>query len=159
MWKPISNCMFLAAIVVVAGMSGARADGPGQQRAVLSHPGQAVEVRGLRNRVIAFYEDADGRMALTLLLSGGALGAEVLRSRVALRDGQSHAVTMSAGDASGSVDRFSFTRMGEGVRIAVDSAPGTMPLTVGRADPADAASPDLDLAGAEAVLVDADLVQ
>ena len=98
-------------------------DDLGRETATLVRPGQAVEIGGLRTRLIAFYEESAGRLDLTVLLSGVGLGSEVLRSRFALSDGQSHAVTIAGGEDSGHVERFGFARRGTSVEISFAPIP------------------------------------
>lgn len=93
---------------------------------LVDRPGQAVELRGTRSRAIAFFVADDGTLELTVLLSGGALGSEVLKSRVKLADGQSHAFSLAGGAPGAAAERFVFKRMGKSVSMGVerDAAPG-----------------------------------
>lgn len=108
----------------------------GSGTATLTRAGQAIEVRGLINRVIAFYEPRAEHVDLTVLLGGGALGTEVLRTRLTLRDGQSHAVILGGDGIGGNAERFSFTRRGEAVEVAF------APVAVSNAHRADAGDAD-----------------
>lgn len=132
MWNVIFRYACASVICLAAGAGPAMPDGLGREAGVLRHSGQAVELRGLRARVIAFYEGQGEQVALTVLLSGGSLGGEVLRSRVALRDGQRHTLITGGGDSE-TRERFSFTRSGSDVRVAFEPVPAESPERVGAA--------------------------
>lgn len=158
MFRLMVKCAAIPLLLLFAGSGVSAAERVGSTAARLDSPGQAVEVRGLRTRVIAFYDDGGReRVDLTILLGGGVLGNEVLRSRVSLRDGQSHSVVMDAGDADGAVERYRFTREGDSLSIAFDPGLGAPALTVGRVEAASGPTEPGD--GAEPQTVIADLAQ
>lgn len=97
---------------------------------ILDRPGAAEELRGLRARVIAFYEVDDGKMKLTMLLSGVGSGGEVLRTSVKLADGQSHALRIPGGRSADLAELFSFVRSGEHVKMAYGAEANFSALTV-----------------------------
>jgi hypothetical protein len=141
--------LFLASVLAVP----VYADGWGHKSAMLTRPGEAVEVKGITLRAIAFYEGGAEDMRLTVLLSGSGLGSEVLRLGVRLRDGQSHAMTLGGGQ--GRVERFSFVRSGREVAVEFDTLDAPRPAETASVEPADpevvaAAEPDRMVADLDA---------
>jgi hypothetical protein len=104
-----------AALFAVAVAAPALSDSTERQEHLLDRPGEAVEIAGPRTRTISFFERDDDGMRLTVLLSGGAFGGEIVRTHVTLADGQSHRIRMQL-HASAS-ESFSFTREGDGVSV------------------------------------------
>ncbi|MBK0399320.1 hypothetical protein H0I76_08965 [Limibaculum sp. M0105] len=139
MWNVLFRHVCASAIFLVAGAGYAAADGFGRETGVLSHAGQAVEVRGLSTRVIAFYEGGGDQIALTILLSGGNLGGEIIRSHMPMRDGQRHALIAGGAAESGARERFSFIRRGSDVRVVFEPVGAQTTTRVGSASPSDAA--------------------
>lgn len=115
----IRNLLFTAVLSMpaVAICAPAGAATPRDMR-TLEHAGQAIEIRGLRTSVCAFYEEVDGRLRLTLLIGSIASGGDIMRSHVFLHDGQSYAVRLSGEDVSGGGEVFHFARRGDRVEAS-----------------------------------------
>ncbi|MCL5778134.1 hypothetical protein M1105_14215 [Limibaculum sp. FT325] len=123
MSRLFSGLLLAASLAIASGADAGPAGGQGDAGrtvAVLHDAGQTIELRGLRTRVVAFYEYRGGSVSLTVLMSGGSLGREVLRASLGLSDGQRHAVMMDGGDGNGMRERFSFTRRGGDVEVAFE---------------------------------------
>lgn len=87
------------------------------QTAVLSKPGEPVEVRGPLSRVVGFFDRAGDRLAVTLFVSGNARGP-VLRAGARLADGQRYTVQR---EGAGGAETVEIYREGAEVVLSISS--------------------------------------
>ena len=121
---------FAVVLLLAAALPGlAAADVLNKRQAVLSKPGDPVEVAGVHSRIIAFFEPRGERLKLTLLIGGAGFGNDLLRAGVTLVDGQSHHIRTSGQGGSG--EEFSFRREGDAVHVAFQIK-GDIPLAARR---------------------------
>lgn len=85
--------------------------------AVLDRPGEPQLVVAGTSRVVARYDAQPGGFELTLMMSARSLGADVVRSRVRLADGQQHRIILRGEDRAREGDSFTFTRRGDRIDI------------------------------------------
>ncbi|MEL6769176.1 MAG: hypothetical protein AAFP17_18500 [Pseudomonadota bacterium] len=98
------------------------------QSAVISKPGDPVEVRGTLSRVLGFFDRQGDRLAVTFFISGNARGP-VLRGGARLADGQRYSLQR---EAAGRAETVEIRRRGDEIVLSVSSG-----LRVARKVPAE----------------------
>lgn len=92
-----------------------------EMQAILETDKMTARVQTETAELIAFYTLGDQRMDLTVVLSD--TDGDVLRSRIGLADGQTHAILLGTDDPL-TATRYSFQRVGRMVGITISAEPG-----------------------------------
>ncbi len=91
-----------------------------EQIAILSAPHQTVALAAAPARAVAFYRAAADALDVTMVFTDAE--GEVVRSRVRMKDGQRHIVTLE-GEAGVPGARFTFVRDGAAIRAQAQALP------------------------------------
>ena len=105
----------LSVCMVVAGLYFSL--GPAGESVVLERPGAAARLGSESTSATAFFEVDGDMVELTMLFSEAEDPTSVFRSRVRLRDGQSHSVIVGEVEDPGGPHRFTFRRIGYTVEM------------------------------------------
>lgn len=91
--------------------------GPTSQSVVLESPGAAARLGSNATSATAFFEVDGDMVEVTMLFSEAEDPTSVLRTRVRLRDGQSHSVIVGESEDPGGPHRYTFRRLGYTVEM------------------------------------------
>ena len=87
---------------------------------VIDRPGIPVRMTGEIAQAVAYFESSEDDLELTMIFSDAATHGETMfKTRVLLADGQVHTLAVGGGGSVRVPERFTFTRVGQTVRMTV----------------------------------------
>lgn len=95
--------------------------GPAGEGILLDRPGTPARLVTSDTSATAFFELDGDALELTMLFAGTDESSGVFKSRVRLKDGQSHSIVVPVDDGDADAQRFTFRR--EGYTVEMRSSP------------------------------------